>query len=150
MELDEEQRKCVEHLGSSTAKTRAGWFFELAVVSIANKDYCDAIAYAREAIAYKSNYGKAYLTLGDAIVYSRTNLGDDFERRAAFWVAADKYAKAKSVDPSVSSDANKKLNDYKGQYPNHEEVFFRDMKDGDSYQVKGCINEYTTVRSRKE
>lgn len=131
-------------------ETRAGWFFELAVVSIANKDYCDAIAYAREAIAYKSNYGKAYLTLGDAIVYSRTNLGDDFERRAAFWVAADKYAKAKSVDPSVSSDANKKLNDYKGQYPNHEEVFFRDMKDGDSYQVKGCINEYTTVRSRKE
>ena len=61
-----------------------------------------------------------------------------------------KYAKAKSVDPSVTADANKKLNDYKNQYPNHEEVFFRDMKDGDSYQVKGCINEYTTVRSRKE
>ena len=29
------------------------------------------------------------------------------------------------------------------------ETFFRDLKDGDSYQVKGCINEYTTVRSRK-
>jgi len=130
-------------------ETRAEWFYELAVVSTANKDYCEAIAYAREAIAYKSNYGKAYLTLGDAIIASRDNLGDDFEKRTAFWVAADKYAKAKSVDPSVAADANKRLNDYAGQYPNNEEVFFRDIKDGDSYQVKGCINEYTTVRSSK-
>jgi len=131
------------------AETRAEWFYMLAVVTTANKDYCDAIAYAENAIAYKSDYGKAYIVLGDAIVYSRDNLGDDFEKRTAFWVAADKYTKAKSVDPSVSADANKKLNDYKSQYPNHEEVFFRDLKDGDSYQVKGCINEYTTVRSRK-
>lgn len=131
-------------------ETRATWFYELAVVSLANKDYCDAIAWAKEAIARKSDFGKAYIALGDAIVYSRDNLGDDFEQRTAFWVAADKYTKAKSVDPSVTADANKKLNDYAGQYPNHEEVFFRDMKDGDSYNVKGCINEYTTVRSRKE
>jgi len=131
-------------------ETRATWHYELAVVSIANKDYCDAITWAKEAIARKSDFGKAYIALGDAIVYSRDNLGDDFDQRAAFWVAADMYTKAKSVDPSVTADANKKLNDYKNQYPNHEEVFFRDMKDGDSYQVKGCIYEYTTVRSRKE
>ncbi len=129
--------------------TRAEWFYELAVVSMANKDYCDAIAYSREAVAYKSDYGKAYLILGDAVIASRDNLGDDFEKRTAFWVAADKYAKAKAVDPNVADDANRKLNDYAVQYPNHEEVFFRDIKDGDSYQVKGCINEYTTVRSRK-
>jgi tetratricopeptide (TPR) repeat protein len=130
-------------------ETRAEWFYELSIVSMANKEYCESIAYAREAIAYKPDYGKAYVTLGDAIIASRDNLGEDFEQRTAFWVAADKYAKARSVDPSVSADATKKLNDYAGQYPNNEEVFFRDMKDGDSYQVKGCINEYTTVRSRK-
>jgi hypothetical protein len=130
-------------------ETRAEWNYELAVVSIANKDYCEAIAYAKEAIVRKPDYGKAYLILGDAIIQSRTNLGDDFEQRTAFWVAADKYAKAKAVDPSVSAEANKKLSDYASQYPNHEEVFFRDVKDGDSYQVRGCINEYTTVRSRK-
>ncbi len=87
--------------------------------------------------------------MGDAIIASRDNLGDDFEQRTAFWVAADKYTIARSVDPSVASDASKKLNDYAGQYPNHEEVFFRDLKEGDSYRVKGCINELTTVRSRK-
>ena len=130
-------------------ETRAEWFYELTVVSAANKDYCDAIAYAQNAIASKSNSGKAYIALGDAIIASRDNLGSDFEKRTAFWVAADKYTKAKSVDPNVAADANKKLNDYKAQYPNHEEVFFRDLKDGDSYQVKGCINDHTTVRSRK-
>jgi len=130
-------------------ETRAEWFYELAVVSSANKDYCDAIVYAQNAIAYKSNYGKAYIALGDAIIASRNNLGDDFEQRTAFWVAADKYAKAKSVDASVTADANKRIADYATQYPNNEEVFFRDLKDGDSYQVKGCINDYTTVRSRK-
>jgi len=135
--------------GNIDDETRAEWLYELTVVSAANKDYCDAIGYAQNAIAYKSNYGKAYIALGDAIIASRDNLGSDFEKRTAFWVAADKYTKAKAVDPSVASDANKKLNDYKVQYPNHEEVFFRDLKDGDAYQVRGCINEYTTVRSRK-
>ena len=137
-------------LGEDTPDdTRAEWYYELTVVCLANKDYCEAIAWSKEAIIRKPNYGKAYIALGDAIIASRDNLGDDFEKRTAFWVAADKYAKAKSVDPSVAGDANKKLNDYAAQYPNHEEVFFRDLKDGDSYQVKGCINEYTTVRSRK-
>jgi hypothetical protein len=128
--------------------TRAEWFYELAVVTSANEEFCDAISYAREAVSYKSDLGKAYVLLGDAIIASRNNLGEDFEQRTAFWVAADKYAKAKSVDPSVAEEAEKKLSEYASQYPNNEEIFFRDMKEGDSYQVKGCINEYTTVRAR--
>jgi tetratricopeptide (TPR) repeat protein len=131
-------------------ETRATWYYELTIVSLANKDYCEAITWVKEAIIRKSDFGKAYIAYGDAIIHSRTNLGDDFSQRAAYWVAADMYAKAKSVDPTVTADANKKIRDYSNQFPNHEEVFFRDMKDGDSYQVKGCIYEHTTVRSRKE
>ena len=135
--------------GDIDNETRAEWFYELAVVSSATDQFCDAISYAREAIANNSDMGKAYVLLGDAIIASRTNLGEEFEQRTAFWVAADKYAKARSVDPSVASDAGKKLNDYATMYPDNEEIFFRDLKEGDSYQVKGCINEYTTVRSRQ-
>ena len=131
------------------SETKAEWYFELAIVTRAQENYCEAIEYGREAVALKSNYGQAYLLIGDCYIFSRDKLGDDFQQRTAYWAAADKYAKAKAVDPSVSEEATKKLNDYSGQYPNHEEVFFRDMKDGDSYEVKGCINEYTTVRSRK-
>ena len=131
------------------SETKAEWYFELAIVTRAQENYCEAIKYAREAIALKGDYGKAYILIGDCYIFTREGLGEDFEQRAAYWAAADKYAKAKAVDPEVASEASKKISDYATQYPNHEEVFFRDMKDGDSYQVKGCINEYTTVRSRK-
>jgi tetratricopeptide (TPR) repeat protein len=131
------------------AETRAEWYYELAVVSNAIEDYCEAVKYAREAINLKSDYGKAYVTLGDAFIASRDNLGDDFEQRTAFWAAADVYQKAISLDPSLAGETNKKLNIYTRQYPNSEDVFFRDFQEGDSYQVKGCINVRTTVRPRK-
>jgi len=130
-------------------ETRAERYYKLAVVSNANKEFCKAIEYAREAIKLKSDYGKAYMLLGDVFIASRKNLGDDFQQRTAFWAAADKYLKASSVDPTLSEESKQKLDDYTAQFPNNEEVFFRDMKDGDSYLVGGCINESTTVRSRK-
>lgn len=130
-------------------ETTAEWFYELAVLSSALKNYCETIEYAREAIRLKSDYGKAYLQLGDAIIATRENLGDDFQQRTAFWAASDMYSKAASVDPSIESEARKRLNDYSSQFPNQEEVFFRDMNDGDAYKVEGCINQTTTVRSRK-
>jgi tetratricopeptide (TPR) repeat protein len=126
--------------------TRSEWFYELAIVSSANNDYCDAIAYAREAIALRDNFGDAYIALGDAIIASRSSLGDDFQQRAAFWAAADQYAKAASVDPSVEPEASQKLSDYTGLAPGKEEVFFRDLNEGDPYHVEGCINVHTTVK----
>jgi len=133
-----------------TEDTRAEWNYELAVVSSANNEYCDAIQYAREAIRLKSDYGKAYIQLGDAFIASRDGLGDDFQQRTAFWAAADMYMKVASLDPSLEAEATQRLNDYSGQFPNQEDIFFRDLKEGDSYLVGGCINENTTVRSRKE
>ncbi len=132
------------------SETKAEWYYELALVTRFNQNYCDAIRYAREAVSLNSNHGKAYIVMGDAIIDSRNNLGEDFETRTAFWVAADKYAKAMSVDPTVKEEASKKLNDYASQYPDKEEIFFRDLNDGDAYEVKGCINETTTVRSRPD
>jgi len=131
------------------SETMALWYYELAVVSNANKDFCEAIDYAREAIRLKNEYGKAYILLGDAFIAYRDSLGDDFQQRTAFWVAADKYKKAASVDPSLTEDTNQKISEFAGQYPNNEDIFFLDLKDGDPYLVEGCINENTTVRSRK-
>ncbi len=134
---------------STNPEVRAEWYYELAVVSNAQEDFCDAIGYAREAIKLKGDYGKPYVALGDAFIASRENLGEDFQQRTAFWAATDMYKKAISVDPSLAGETNKKLNIYARQYPNSEEVFFRDMKEGDSYKVEGCIKANTTVRSRK-
>jgi tetratricopeptide (TPR) repeat protein len=135
--------------GDGDPKETGRYYYELAQVTRVEGNICKAIEYAREAIKYDSTMGDAYILLGDAYVESRDNLGDAFERRTAFWAAADKYIKAKNVDPTTSDVANKRLNDYASQYPDSEECFFRTLNDGDAYHVKGCINEYTTVRPRK-
>jgi len=129
--------------------SRAEWYYELATIKSNTEEYCEAIEHAREAIKLNGNLGKAYILLGDAFIASRNKLGDDFLQRTAFWAASDKYDKAASVDPSLASEARQKLNDILGQYPSNEEIFFRDIKEGDSYLVGGCINEQATVRSRK-
>jgi len=134
--------------GEADNEDKAKYYYELALVTNVLKDPCKAIEYGREAVKLKPDYGDAYMLLGDSYISSRTNLGEDFETRTAFWAAVDKYIKAKNVDPALSDDANKRISDYVGMYPDGEACFFRDLKEGDSYLVKGCINEYTTVRPR--
>jgi len=129
-------------------ETRAHWYYELALVSLANKDYCGSIEYAREASSLKSNFGAVYILLGDAFIGAGNRLGDDFQQRTAYWAAADMYSKAASVDQSVAEETRQRLADNVTQYPSGEEVFFRDIKDGDSFLVGGCINQNTIVRSR--
>jgi tetratricopeptide (TPR) repeat protein len=130
-------------------ETRALWYYELAVLSNAREDYCQAIGYAREATRLNSNYGKAYILLGDAIISSRRSLGDDFQRRTAYWAAADMYEKASMLDPSLSEEAQKKLSRCTSQYPDREDIFFSDIREGQAYVVEGCINDTTTVRARE-
>ena len=140
-------KKAVE--GASVENgTRALWYYELAVVSNATNKHCEAIEYAREAIKLKSEYGKAYILLGDAFIAYRDSLGDDFQQRAAFWAATDKYKLAAQVDPTLTEETRQRLSDFTSQFPNSEDVFFLDLKEGDPYLVGGCINENTTVRPR--
>jgi tetratricopeptide (TPR) repeat protein len=132
-------------------ETRAEWYYELAVVTQALGDPCKAIGAARESIKLKRNYGKAYILLGDAFIASIDDkLGDDFQQRAAFWAAADMYKIAASSDPAVKEEAEQILASCLGQFPSQEDVFFHDIKEGDSFRVGGCINENTTVRARTQ
>lgn len=128
--------------------TRAVWYYELALVSLAGESYCEAIDFARESIRLNKELGKAYIVLGDAFIAAREELGDDVHRRTAYWAAADMYARADSADPSLGEEVRQKLADCALQYPSQEDIFFLDMKDGDPYLVEGCINVNTTVRSR--
>jgi len=135
--------------GDAEPATKGTYYYELAQVTRVLEDPCKCIEYAKEALKLDPSNGSAYILLGDAYIDSRSRLGDDFEQRTAFWAAADKYIQARNADPSVADIADKRLNDYASQYPNSEDCFFRTLNDGDSYLVEGCINEYTTVRTRK-
>ena len=118
-------------------ETMARWYYESALVNLAIEEPC---------IRLKENFGKAYILLGDAFIASRNGLGDDFQQATVFWAAADQYRKAAQIDSSLEEESRQKLDYASAQYPNSEEVFFRDLKDGESYPMEGCINEITTVQ----
>ncbi len=128
--------------------TRAEWFYELSVISLAQGDECGAISYAREAVTSKNDYGKAYIALGDAFIAARKQLGDDFQQRCAYWAATDMYKTASRLDPALAEESSEKLAICTAQYPNKEDIFFQDLKIGSNFLVGGCIQENTTVRSR--
>ena len=86
------------------------------------------------------------MQLGDIYVAGSGSCGDDFDNTTVFWVAVDKYQKAKSVDPAFSKEANGKIGTYSKYFPSKEDVFFRGMNPGDKHTVGCWINETTTVR----
>jgi hypothetical protein len=130
-----------------SGETRADWFYKLSIISLAKEEPCEAIQYAREAIANRNDYAKAYIALGDAFIASLKQLDDEFQQQSAFWAAADKYRAAARMDPSLTEESNEKLILCTGHFPNKEDIFFQDLKVGSSYRVGGCIQESTTIRS---
>lgn len=133
--------------GSLPAEKRAEWFYELSIVSLAKGAHCEAIVFAREAVAYKNDLGKAYIALGDACIACRQQLGDVFMQQSVYWAAADMYQTAALVDKELVNESSQKLAMCAAHYPSKEDIFFQDLKVGDSFRIGGCINENTTIRS---
>ncbi len=100
---------------------------------------------ARNAIKENPSLGKAYMLIGDLYAKSSKNCGNDgYSRGLAVLAAIGKYRKAKSVDSSVSADANRKINLYNKSIPTKEDVFMRG-KQGKSDKVGCWIGETVKV-----
>ncbi|MCD4746266.1 MAG: hypothetical protein K8R58_08200, partial [Bacteroidales bacterium] len=101
-------------------------------------------------IKLRPDDGNAYILIGDMYAASAKNCGNnDLTKKVAYWVAVDKYIKAKIVDPSVASTANSRIASYSKHFPVTETIFFYDLKEGDTYTVECWINEKTKVRAAK-
>lgn len=112
-------------------------------------DNSNAISNAKTAISLNPNNGKAYMLLGDIYAKKSRSCGDDWKTRLVIIAAMDKYGKAKSVDPSMSEEASKKLGLYSSALPQKQEGFMRGVKAG---QVVNCgcgIGESVSVRFAK-
>lgn len=121
--------------------------FKIAQIYFQAKNYSSARTYAHRALQLRPNWGKPYLLIGDAYASSMGQCTDDyFKGKEIIWAALDKYYQAKSVDASVAEEANRKIGTYKAYLPEQSEVFFKDLKEGDSYKVGCWINETVTVR----
>ncbi|MFH0761296.1 MAG: tetratricopeptide repeat protein [Bacteroidota bacterium] len=129
----------------------ADMYYELASINFSHfKNYQKAKTLLDKAMDARPNWGKPYLLLGQVFIGARDQMfTEDWDKKTVFWVAVDKFIKAKSIDPEITDEANTYINDYSKYFPNTEEVFFHTLRDGDTYLVKGWINETTRVRSSK-
>ena len=122
----------------------------MAQLKLAKKQYAAAKTNALEALKINPNNGAALLLIGRAYAsYSPSYGEDDFDHASVFWVAVDKFQRAKQVDPSVAEEANKLISTYSPHFPNKDEAFFRSVTDGATVKIGDWINETTTARFRK-
>ncbi len=129
---------------SETHEQKADANYMLALAYRMKGSFSEARSAAYEALRSKPNMGKAYILIGDLYASSGGRCGDEQVPGAYNWAAADKYAKAASVDPSCANEANNKR--AKLRFPSKDELFKRGLSSGASYHVGCWIQENTTVR----
>lgn len=109
--------------------------------------YSTARNYANKAIALKANWGSPYILIGKLYAGSSNSCGETAcTKNAVFWVAVDKFIKAKTVDPDCSQEANTLISTYSAYFPKKEDCFFENIMEGQSYTVGCWINETTKTR----
>ena len=120
------------------------------------KKYSEARKYALASISTLSGLGinkgqgRCYIIIG--MCYAATQLYPQDAKgrilnKTVYWVAVDKFVKAKQIDPSVEAQATEFINSYSRFYPTKEERFdLPNEFSGNTYYVGGWIGETTTIR----
>ena len=123
--------------------------YSLGLIYLSRVNYPVARANARKAIENNPTWGSPYILIGKAYANSANSIGStDFEHKTAYWAAVDKFIKAKSVDPSVTEEANELIRLYSQHFPPKDEIFFQGLEEGSTYTVGGWIAERTAVRGK--
>jgi len=113
------------------------------------KNFPQARKYALKAADYRSAWGEPYLLIGKLYASSGPLCGPGrgWDSQIVTWPAIDMFTKAKTVDPSVSGEANKWIRQYRQYMPKNEDIFVRNLTEGQSFTVGCWIQERTTIRT---
>ena len=131
------------------ADKASGYMMTLSQILFSQRSYSKARQAAYDALKFKPNNGDAYILIAKMYASSAEGVFSESEKRGlVFSAAVDKLLRAKAVDPSVSSEANKLINQYSGYYMAREDAFMMGLKAGESISVPGWIGETTTVRTK--
>lgn len=134
---------------AETDEAKANYQYLIAYIYCANiKNYPLSRQYARKSLEYKPDQGRCYILIGSLYASSKP-YDDAVMNKTVYWVACDKFAKAKQVDPSCAEEAQRLINTYSHYFPTTEEIFFNagnGLVKGKSFTVGGWIGETTVCR----
>jgi len=101
---------------------------------------------AREALSYKSSYGKAYILIARMYAKSANTVGtDEFSKRMVYVAAVNKVRQAIRANPALASTGKKYIKSYSGNYPSKTLLFTKGLKSGDSHKIGGWIGETVKI-----
>jgi tetratricopeptide (TPR) repeat protein len=105
----------------------------------------EARGYCYKALELAPTLGQAYLLIGLMYASSANSCGEDVvDKRMVYVAALNKAVKAKQVDPSISSQANKLIKLFTKNLPTKKDLFVAGVESGTTFRIKCWINE--TVR----
>lgn len=125
----------------------ATYYYERGLLRYAkDANYQGAVQDAKKALSLNPDLCEANMLIGNVYVAASQKFpGKDIEKSAVFWLACDYFEKARrSEDCSIDASAN--ISKYRKYFPNKEEAFMENLKEGATYHVGGWINENTKVR----
>jgi tetratricopeptide (TPR) repeat protein len=125
---------------------KAKYYLVLADAYRSQGSYSSARQAVNNALSLRSNWGEAYISLGNIYIAGAKSCGTDFESQTVYWIAVDAFIGALS-DPNTKSLASKNINTYSKYFPNKETCFFNGVNNGSNYEVKCWINKSTKVRT---
>lgn len=107
--------------------------------------------YANKVLAINPNNGAAHLIIASSYAKSAGSCtADGIDGLSVYWAAVDRAVKAKTVDPSVTEQANKFINVYSAYFVKGEQAFFKNfpVQEGGTFVVP-CLGVSTIVRFNK-
>lgn len=127
---------------------QASYYFAIASIQFRQLgQYAQARESARTAAQLKSGWGRPYMLIGDMYAKSSSSCGNDaYSRGLAVLAAIDKWSYAKSIDPEVASEANKKIAIYSDHIPPQDDAFMMGKSEGQKEKVGCWIGETVTLR----
>lgn len=151
---NQEYAKAIDYLKEGEnledSEDRADCFLYIAECYRTTKNYPSARTYALKSANERPTDGNPYIMIGDMYASSSNKCGsNDLEKKAVYWVAVDKYYKAKQVDPESADVANDRIRSYSIYFPPKEDIFFHNLNEGDEFVVECWINEKTKIRAAK-
>jgi len=124
----------------------AGTYYLMAFIYFAKENYDRSRSCLQKCLANNPDRGDAYILMAQLYYVKRDWSNEPALNRCAYFAVIDKLEQAKKVDPSVADRANELIGQYKKQCPSADDLFMFGYKPGDKIEIKGWINETTTIR----
>jgi len=124
----------------------ADTYYKSAYIYMAKENYDRCRTMLQKCIANNPGKGDAYILMAKLYDVKHDWSSDPALNRCAYFAVLDKLEQARKVDPSIADKANELISKYKEQTPQLEDLFMFGYKSGDQIEIKGWINETTTIR----